>query len=89
MTWIIKFEKKADKEFSKLSKDTQKQICDFLSNKLLVAENPKQLGKPLLHDKSGFWRYRIGKYRLICKLKEKKVTIYIVRIAKRDKVYDL
>ena len=39
-------------------------------------------------DKIGLWRYRVGKYRIVCKLEDDVCTILVLQIAKRDKVYD-
>ena len=87
MTWIIEFDSKARKEFKKLSKDVQKEIQHFLRKKLINTSDPTEFGKPLMHEKSGLWRYRVGKYRLICSIEGEKLIIYVIRIAKRDKVY--
>lgn len=87
MTWKIEFDSKARKEFKKLSKEVQREIQHFLRKKLIDSSNPREFGKPLMHDKSGLWRYRIGIYRLICNIEDDKLIIYVIRVAKRDKVY--
>ncbi len=40
------------------------------------------------YDYAGLWRYRVGKYRIICNIVEKRLVILVLRIAKRDEVYD-
>jgi len=46
------------------------------------------LGKALRGNKKGLWRYRVDKFRIICKLEEDKLVILVVKIAKRDVVYE-
>jgi len=87
MTWKIEFDKRAEKQFGKLDKTTQKQIRDYLRHKILTAEHPRVFGKSLTHDLSGYWRYRVGDYRIICHINDEKVTILVVSIGHRSKVY--
>lgn len=88
MAWIINLTETAKKQLSKLPRDVQIGIRDYLRNKLQVSENPKQFGKPLRYDKVGLWRYRVDKYRIICKINDDELKILIIKIMKRDKVYD-
>ncbi len=86
--WRIKFTPKAEKSLGKLSPDIQIFISDYLYNQVLNLEHPKQLGKPLSRNKKGLWRYRVDKFRILCKLEEDKLIILVVKIAKRDVVYE-
>jgi len=88
MIWKIKYTSLADKNLEKLNPQFRKIIKDYLDNKVLNLEHPKQLGKALVGKKKGLWRYRVEKFRIICKLEEHKLIILIVKIAKRDVVYD-
>ena len=88
MAWTVEFDAKARKEFKKLSKNVQKEIHSFITKALLNTSDPTKRGKPLLHNKSGLWRYRVGKYRLICRIENDRFVILVVRVAKRDKVYN-
>ncbi|MCC6581969.1 MAG: type II toxin-antitoxin system RelE/ParE family toxin [Phycisphaeraceae bacterium] len=85
--WRIEFTAKAGKQFGKLDKQTQRDIVAYL-DKILESEDPLSFGKPLVGDLSGFWRYRVGKYRLICEIMKKVLVIEVISIGKRDKVYD-
>ncbi len=86
--WKIEFDLDARKQFRKLDQQSQKTIQSYLNKKVLKLENPKELGKPLRHTLKGKWRYRVDKFRIICKLKEDKLIILVVKIAKRDVVYE-
>ena len=87
MTWKVELDKKAAKEFKKLSKESQKLISAYFNNKVSKVTHPKDLGKPMQYGYAGLWRYRVEKYRVICSIEEKELIILILRIAIRDQVY--
>ena len=82
--WKIEFDTKAQKQFDKLDKQSQKKVQSYLNKDILNLEHPKLFGKALRNNKKGLWRYRVDKFRIICKLEENKLIILIVAIAKRD-----
>lgn len=87
MAWRIEFTKAAAKDFDKLAKPIQQLIRDYLRHRVQTLPDPKQVGKALIGDKSGLWRYRVEKYRIICKFEDDALVILVVQIGKRDKVY--
>jgi mRNA interferase RelE/StbE len=86
--WQIVFSRTGEKELEKLSHQSQSLIRSFLYTRILELNHPKQSGKALSANKKGYWRYRVDKFRIICKLEEDKLVILIVKIAKRDVVYE-
>ena len=44
-------------------------------------------GKALEGSLQGFWRYRVGKFRIICKIDNNKMIIVIIDIDHRSKIY--
>ena len=36
----------------------------------------------------GFWKYRVGDWRMICRLHDRTVTVYLVKIGHRREIYD-
>ncbi len=87
MGYSIVFEKLAKKELAKLDKSQQELIISWIDKNLKTTENPRVLGKALKGEKSGYWRYRVGDYRLIAKITDTEITIFIVRIGHRKNVY--
>lgn len=60
MVWQIDFSPKADKNFEKLDRHTQKKIITYLRDKIAVLDNPRLRGEGLTANKAGLWRYRVG-----------------------------
>ncbi len=84
----VVFSDKARKKFLKLDKPVQRQIQKFVSN-LEEMKNPKDKGKALVGNLSGFWRYRVGDYRVLCKIQDQELVIFVIEIGHRKDVYDV
>lgn len=82
----VKFENKARKEFLKFDRDIQIQILRYIE-KIKTLENPRDIGKSLAGDLKNYWRYRVGNYRLVCKIKDDELLIVIIHIGHRNKIY--
>lgn len=84
--WTILIDKKAQAELSKIDKPARVKIIELIDS--LERSDPKLKGKALTANKSGLWRYRVGDYRVIAKIESMIVTITIVKVGHRSKVYD-
>lgn len=88
MVWIVEFEDKARKQLKKLGHEPQRLVQDFINERLKTCDDPRDLGKALRHDRSGLWRYRVDKYRIICEIRDEVLVILVIQIGKRDRVYE-
>ena len=52
-----------------------------------VLDDPRRRGKALTGPMGGLWRYRIGRYRVICELQDQVLRVLVLRVAGRDQVY--
>jgi len=84
--WKIIFEKKADKQFSRLPKNTQKRIFEKLDF-YIATWHPITFAKKLENPKIWEYRYRIWDYRIIFDLDEKWRIIIVAMIWKRWEIY--
>lgn len=75
------------KEFRKLDKNVQKRIRSWITENLVNIEDPRSLGKGLVANRSGQWRYRIGDYRLICLIKDQELIILALSVGHRRNIY--
>ena len=87
MTWKVKLTEDAKRDLRKLDKSMQKRITGFLTDKLQVTENPRITGKALQGSLSGLWRYRVGDYRIICRIEDKELVILVIEIGHRKSIY--
>lgn len=87
MGWRIEFTAEARKRLRKIDRGDAKRIRDYLRRRVEVLENPRQLGKALKGRFSELWRYRVGEYRVICELQDRKLVILVLRIGHHKNVY--
>lgn len=83
----ILFTEKAKKQLFKLNKSTQKLITAWMAKNLQDTDNPRQHGKALSGNKSGYWRYRVADYRIIVEIQDEELVILAIAIAHRRQVY--
>lgn len=86
--WTLEFKEQALKELQKLDKPIQKQIFNYMKNRVVESGNPRLFGKPLKGNLHEFWSYRIGDYRVICALEDEIYTVLAIRIGHRREVYE-
>jgi len=86
LAWSINFNKKSEKELSKLDKKTQQKIVKFLYG-LENNDNPRKSGRALKGDLGLFWRYRVGDYRIICQIEDETIMILVLSVGHRKEVY--
>ncbi len=85
MVYKVSYIDSIEEDLKKLDKAIVKKILNRIESYL--ARDPKGLGKPLKGDFQGYWRYRWGDYRVIYKISEKEILIFILRISHRKEVY--
>lgn len=88
MAWRVEFSPAADRQLSKLDPQTAQRILKFLSTRIAQLENPRSAGQALQGERLGeFWRYRVGDYRLICKIEDERIAVLMLQIGHRREVY--
>ncbi|HEV2614392.1 MAG TPA: type II toxin-antitoxin system RelE/ParE family toxin [Gammaproteobacteria bacterium] len=87
MAWLIRVKDEAKKDLKKLDSVIQKRIYSFLEEKLSKIENPRMFGKALQGKFSKYWRYRVGDYRVICRIEDSMVTVLVIAVGHRREIY--
>jgi mRNA interferase RelE/StbE len=68
-------------DFERIDRPSQQRIIKAVRDKL--STEPKAYGKPLRGDLKGFWRLRVGQYRVIYQVLESEVTVYVIKVGYR------
>jgi len=88
MAWKIELSATAARELDKLDAPQAKRILKFLKERLSPLENPRSIGQALRGSEFGeFWKYRVGDYRLICRIEGDRLLILVLRVGHRREVY--
>jgi len=88
LVWAIEISQTACRQIRRIDKAWQRRILDYLATQVAPRDDPRSLGKSLRGDMHGFWRYRVGDYRLICQIEDAKLVILVVTLGHRRDVYD-
>ncbi|WP_419810540.1 type II toxin-antitoxin system RelE family toxin [Bacterioplanoides sp.] len=88
MTWTVEFDDAAVKDLKKLDRQAQREILKYLRERIATEENPRRFGKPLSHELSGLWRYRVRNYRIIGQIQNDKFIVLVLRVGHRKDIYE-
>lgn len=83
MKYKILFVRAAQKEFSKIPRTIQKKLAPKISN----LENGLNNNCKKLSSSDSLYRLRVGQYRIVFELQEKKLVILVLRVGHRQSVY--
>jgi mRNA interferase RelE/StbE len=88
LAWTIVYSEPAKKSLAKMDVQLRSRLTEFLRERVAKLENPRSLGQALQGSKFGeYWRYRVGDYRIICEIQDKKLIVLVLRIGHRREIY--
>ncbi|MBU6140465.1 MAG: type II toxin-antitoxin system RelE/ParE family toxin [Proteobacteria bacterium] len=82
--WQITYQPRTIKTLKKLDSASREKILNYLEN---ASQSPEAFGKALSNNLKGFWRYRVGDYRIICDLRKKELLVLVIDIGHRSAIY--
>jgi mRNA interferase RelE/StbE len=82
------YDEVALKGLKKLDRMIAKRITTWLDERISDCNNPRLWGKALNGNLGEFWRYRIGNYRVLCKIKDNELIVLILELDHRKDIYD-
>ena len=87
MKYTVEYTAQAVKELKKLDKQNRALIIGWIEKNLVGCTDPRQHSKGLTANRSGQWRYRVGDYRLLAEIQDKKIVILILNVGHRSEIY--
>jgi len=75
---------RAERELAALPKEAQARIDARI---LALSQDPRPPGVKKLQGEEGFYRIRVGDYRVVYSVDDKDLLVLVVRIAPRGEVY--
>jgi mRNA interferase RelE/StbE len=80
LIWSVEWDERARKELRQLDPHDQKEILRYLRERIAGSDDPRRYGRPLRGSRQGLWRYRVGAYRLICKIEDRRLIVLVVAV---------
>lgn len=88
MAWKVEIDRAALRDLSRLDQQTARRILAFLYDRVAALDDPRSIGEALRGSRLGeFWKYRIGAYRVIARIEDAEVCVFVVRVGNRRDVY--
>ncbi|MGL5851477.1 MAG: type II toxin-antitoxin system RelE family toxin [Phycicoccus sp.] len=84
--WRLETSPQFDRAARKLDLPTLRCIRAYL-DEVCELEDPRQRGKPLGGSFAGYWRYRVGDYRILVEIRDGAVVIVAIGLGHRSEVY--
>ena len=85
MRYRIKLTQKALKQLARMPRNFRDSVMKAIKERL--SEDPYRF-KPLVCNWKGYFRMRVGDYRIIYSIEDETITVLVVRIDVRGNVYD-
>ncbi|MFX0537381.1 type II toxin-antitoxin system RelE family toxin [Ornithinimicrobium sp. Y1847] len=84
MSYRVAYTPRALEELGRLDRAQVSRIRRFFEATLDL-DNPRSKGGPLVGREE--WRYRVGDYRILCRIEDAEVLVLVVKVAHRREVY--
>ena len=74
-------------DFKRIDLQHQRKIIRAVRERL--STDPEKYGEPLRGDLKGYWKLRVGEYRVIYEIRKEQVVVYVIKVELRrnDEVY--
>jgi mRNA interferase RelE/StbE len=88
LAWVVEFDPEAVKDLKKLDKPIQRRLVGFLRDRIAALDDPRQIGEALAGATLGnYWKYRVGDWRIICDIQDRRIVVRVLRVGNRREVY--
>lgn len=81
--YTVEISKRARQDIAKLGRDLQERVAARLGE---LTQAPRPAGSKKLVG-SEYWRIRIGDYRVVYSIEDKRLLVLVIRVAHRREVY--
>ena len=87
MTWTVRFEREARNELRKIASKDAVRIKRYFAERVVGADDPRQLARRLAGGPPELWRFRIGDFRAIARIEGDVLVVLVLSVGHRRDVY--
>lgn len=84
--WELHTAPEFDKKIRALDRQTALRIKSYLEQACCL-DDPRNRGKGMTGEYSGYWRYRVGPYRVIARIEDTQLIVIAIGVGHRSTVY--
>jgi mRNA interferase RelE/StbE len=86
LAFSLEYREAAAKQLRKLDRPVAASILNYL-DQVVAMDDPRLRGKGLVGELSGYWRYRVGDYRIVCRILDAQLVVIALEISHRSAAY--
>jgi mRNA interferase RelE/StbE len=88
LVWSIELGPRAQRQLRQFDPQIARRLSKFLFERIALLDDPRSVGEALKGSELGeMWKYRVGDYRIIASIEDKRVRILVIHIGNRREVY--
>ena len=84
--WALQTSPQFEKAARKLDPQVLRRVKVYL-DEVCELDDPRSRGKGLTGDLAGYWRYRIGDYRVLVEIRDAQLVIVAITLGHRSDIY--
>lgn len=84
--WALQTSPQFDKAARRLDRPVLTRIKTYLEE-VCQLDDPRQRGKGLTADLAGYWRYRIGDWRVVVEIRDQELVLIAIGLGHRSEIY--
>jgi len=84
MAYTVEFTARAVRDLRAIARADQERIAKRIDG---LAENPRPYGVRKLEGEDGLYRIRVGDFRIIYLIEDRRLVVVVIRIGNRRDVY--
>jgi len=84
--WELRYAAKATEQLLRLDRSVGRRIRTYLVD-VVATGDPRSRGHSLTGSLAGYWRYRVGDYRVIAQIEDDHLIVLAVAIGHRSEIY--
>ncbi|MGH9065974.1 MAG: type II toxin-antitoxin system RelE family toxin [Acidimicrobiales bacterium] len=84
--WQLRTSPQFDRAARKLDRQVLRRVRAYL-DEVCALDDPRQRGRGLTADRSGYWRYRVGDWRIVVQIRDQELTVVAVGLGHRSEIY--
>lgn len=88
VNWAYEIGPEAARQLRDLGPSTAADIKRFLEQRVKGSADPTAFGKALRGDLTGYWRYRVKDYRILCRIEHHRIVVVVISVGHRPTVYE-
>lgn len=84
--WQLRTSPQFDKAARRLDRAVLRRVRSYLEE-VCQLDDPRQRGKGLTGNLAGYWRYRVGDWRVVAEIRDEELIIIAIGLGHRSTVY--